>query len=149
MTPRTCAGFILLTILIAAGAGGCTILGGQDAPDPVSGNWTGAWYRAGQKEPAGRLSFRMTADGPGSWRAVVEAASEVEATYEFTLRGRVQGSRVLFEDETDLGRAGGGIYVWSGEIAGDIFQGVFRNPAGDGRFELVRRPEPASVLPVE
>jgi hypothetical protein len=79
----------------------------------------------------------------------VEAASEVEATYELTLRGRTEGRRVLFEGEVDLGRAGGGVYAWSGEIAADIFQGVFRHPAGDGRFELVRRPEPASILPPE
>lgn len=135
--------------LISMGATGCVVPGGRAAPDPVSGRWTGAWYRAGEKSPAGALNFSMTPAGPGRWRAVVEVSSEVEATYELTLEGRVEGSRVLFEDEVDLGRAAGGVYTWSGEIAGDVFQGVFRHPAGDGRFELVRRPDPVSIVPPE
>jgi len=149
MAPRHRLFLFAFLLLIPLGAAGCAVFGGEAGPDPVSGSWTGAWYRAGEKQPAGPLNFSMTPLAPGRWRAVVEVSTEVEAIYELTLQGRAEGRRVLFEGEVDLGRAGGGVYAWSGEIAGDIFQGVFRHPSGDGRFELVRRPKPVSVVPPE
>lgn len=139
---------VVLTLMLSGCLTGCALSRGE-AFDPVSGNWTGAWYRAGETEPAGRLSFRLTSEGDETWRMVVEAASEVEAVYEFTLRGRREGARVVFGGEVDLGRAGGGVYEWTGEADGQVFQGAFSHPAGDGRFELVRRPEAESIVPAD
>jgi hypothetical protein len=110
--------------------------------DPVSGSWTGAWYRQGESIPAGALQLTMSATGPDTWLAVAHAASGAEAVYEFEVKGRREGSLVLFQGDVDLGRASGGKYVWNGEIDGRVFQGSFRHPSGDGRFELVRRPSP-------
>ncbi len=140
---------LLLTIhlLVLAGSlSGCSLFYPRDNFDPVSGNWTGAWYRQGENVPAGSLHIRLNAVDATHWLASVSVGSEVEVDYEFMMQGRREGSLVLFQGVVDLGRAGGGNYSWNGEIDGRVFQGIFRHPSGDGRFELVRRPEPESTV---
>lgn len=129
----------LLVMLLVA----CARPGGGASPDPASGTWTGAWYRVGEREPAGALGCRLEPAGPGVWEARFETGADVEANYELRLRGRREGSRVVFGGSVDLGAAGGGIYQWSGEIDGEVFQGTFQHPSGDGRFEMLRRRDAA------
>lgn len=121
----------------------------NDGPDqdPVSGTWKGSWYRAGQIFPAGKLRVRLSPVDDETWRAVLEISNSIESTYEWDVVGRRDGSRVLFEDEVDFGRASGGVYEWWGEVNGDFFQGSYRHPSGDGRFDLTRVEKPASILP--
>lgn len=126
----------------------CGRAGGGAAPDPASGSWTGAWYRAGEREPAGPLACRLEPAGRDLWNARFETRSGVEATYELRLHGKREGRRIVFGGRVDLGAAGGGAYEWTGEVDGEVFVGAFENPAGDGRFEMVRRPDtPTATAP--
>ncbi len=137
---------IIQLLFIACSISGCSFFAPKDDFDPVSGNWTGAWYRQGENVPAGNLHFRLNAVDADHWLALVSVGSEVEVVYEFMMQGRREGSLVLFQGVVDLGRAGAGTYSWNGEVDGQVFQGIFRHPSGDGRFELVRRPEPESIV---
>lgn len=137
---RSLAVPLLLTLLMLTL--GCTPFRGSAGSDPASGDWTGHWYPAGSARPAGTLQCRMQRLNRDTWLAVFEARSSVEAVYEMKLRGRPTESGILFGGDIDLGPASGGVYQWTGEADGRVFQGTYERASEHGRFEL-RRPNSA------
>lgn len=126
---------------------GCASPGGSRAADPASGDWAGHWYAAGSARPAGTLQCRMERLDRDTWLAVFEARASVEAVYEMKLEGQPTESGILFGGDIDLGPASGGVYQWTGEADGWVFQGTYERASERGRFELRRVQPPSAASP--
>jgi hypothetical protein len=138
------AGGSLLVVAIALSAG-CALFSGSK-PDPAIGQWDGHWSVGASTQPVGGLKATITpGEKRGEYKAVFDAEFGQRAKYEVPLEGKRQGEKIVFEGDVDLGAASGGVFNWTGEIAGAEFNGVYKSPLVSGTFKLIKTPDqPAS-----
>lgn len=106
--------------------------------DPASGNWKGHWFVGNATKPAGGLDCVIQKPVKGEWKAEFDAEFGQRARYQVDLVGHREGDKVVFGGQVDLGAASGGVFDWSGEIAGNEFNGKYTSKAISGTFKLTK-----------
>lgn len=119
----------LFGMFMASILAGC---GKTQAPSP---SWEGTWE--GSNGHAGELSCLVTAKADGQWEGKFTGTCDRQFAYEVKMDGRRDGETILFTGKADLGEKDGGLYEWTGRIAGDKFMGEYKSDAGKtGKFEM-------------
>jgi dienelactone hydrolase len=104
--------------------------------------WSGTWK---SEEPGhgGELQCVARQLDERNWKAHFTGYCNRQFAYEVEMKGRTDGDKVRFEGEADLGEKDGGVYKWTGAIAGDTFAGQYTSASGKkGEFRMTREKEP-------
>src|SRR5262249_50348587 len=97
--------------------------------------WEGTW-EAAEPVHGGELRCTLQAQEKGQWQGKFTGYCSNQFAYEVQMQGRRDGEAILFEGEANLGEKDGGIYHWTGRIAGAEFTGQYRSASGKtGKFE--------------
>ena len=105
----------------------------------VTGVWTGTWIADGA--PQGMpLTITCLQTEPGIWKATFDAVCGRDASFTFDIVGELDGDKVVFEADVDLGPENGGQYWWRGEVDSEQFLGKYKNSTYNGTFELTKDP---------
>lgn len=136
---RHTTALLLLTLALTGCSSICfTAECGQS--DPSLSQWTGTWTDTRVDDHGGDLHCEARQTGAGSWEARFYGNCGREYSYEIDMVGQLDGERVRFEGDVDLGEADGGVYTWVGHIDGDTFNGEYTTAAGKaGKFEMSRK----------
>ena len=121
----------ILTALMIA------LLGGCQSPQAYewSGNWSG--NRPGY---GGDLHCNVEQINDQDWSARFTGYCGRIFAYEVTMSGRLDGDKIVFSGEADLGEEDGGLYQWAGAIEGDTFDGGYDSTTGkQGTFSMTRQ----------
>lgn len=98
--------------------------------------WTGTWQgdRTGY---GGDLHCVARKTGDNAWSAVFSGYCGREYAFQIAMNGKKEGDKVAFAGEVDLGEKDGGVYQWTGELAGETFNGKYTTSKGKkGEFAM-------------
>jgi hypothetical protein len=126
MKVRSCA---LLGMILSATLTGC----GDSFAPPAS--WEGTWE--GSNGHAGELSCQVAAKSDDQWEGKFTGTCDRQFAYEVQMQGRRDGDTILFTGQADLGEKDGGLFQWTGRLAGDQFTGEYQSDGGKtGKFQM-------------
>jgi hypothetical protein len=98
--------------------------------------WTGTW-KAQEPGHAGELFCVARQLDEQNWKATFSGYCNRQFLYEIEMKGRKDGDKVVFEGQADLGEKDGGVYRWTGHLAGDAFVGQYTSASGKkGEFQM-------------
>lgn len=119
--------FVLLAALLT---GGC----GSSAPPDLT--WEGTWEAAPDGH-GGELRCTLHPLENGQWEGKFTGYCSNQFAYEVQMAGRRDSAAIRFEGSADLGEKDGGVYQWTGQIAGKEFVGQYRSTSGKtGKFQM-------------
>ena len=117
--------------LLCAGA----LLGCGQAPPATPASWEGTWE--GSNGHAGELHCAVTRKGAEQWEGHFTGTCDRQFAYEVQMQGRKDGDTILFTGKADLGEKDGGLFQWTGRIAGEDFVGEYKSDSGkNGKFKM-------------
>jgi hypothetical protein len=113
-----------------------TLLAGCSQPEPPELAWEGKWEAAPDGH-GGELRCTLVPGEEGQWQGKFTGYCNQQFAYEVQMEGRREGSAIHFQGSADLGEKDGGVYHWTGQIAGQEFFGQYRSTAGKtGKFQM-------------
>ena len=99
-----------------------------------SGNWQGNPTGYG-----GDLHCTVEQLDGDQWRAEFTGNCGRDFSYQITMDGTAEGEKVVFSGDADLGEQDGGVYHWTGEMDGELFEGEYTSTTGKtGTFRMER-----------
>jgi hypothetical protein len=109
--------------------------GETPAPLAAPPSWQGTWE--GSNGHAGELSCQVAAKADGQYEGKFTGTCDRQFAYEVQMQGRRDGETILFTGKADLGEKDGGLFHWTGRIAGEKFVGEYKSDGGkSGKFEM-------------
>ena len=128
MLSRHSAIVSLLAVMVLM-AGGCQ----------SGSRWAGTW-QGPVESYGGTLESTVKQIDDENWEASFTGYCNRAFAYEITMKGQRRGDEVVFEGEADLGEPDGGLYQWTGHLAGDEFTGEYSSTQGkQGSFTMARQ----------
>jgi acetyl esterase/lipase len=102
--------------------------------------WAGTW-KGTEPNHGGDLKCLARRLDPSHWQATFSGHCGRDFAFEIDMKGQQEGDRIKFEGQVDLGEKNGGVYHWTGEIAGDTFDGRYATEKGQkGQFQMKQSP---------
>jgi hypothetical protein len=99
-------------------------------------SWEGTW-EAAEPVHGGELRCTLQQQDVDRWHGKFTGYCSNQFAYQVQMQGRRDGDAILFEGQADLGEKDGGIYHWTGRIAGSDFTGQYRSASGKtGKFQM-------------
>ena len=126
---RTCYGglFLLATVFVMVGC--------QSRTE----RWSGVWIDERAEDHGGDLHCVARQIDETTWKAKFSGFCGRQFAYDIQMDGRREGDEVVFAGDVDLGEEDGGVYSWSGSMAGDRFDGQYATKEGKaGTFQMTR-----------
>mgnify|MGYP001358705057 CR=1 FL=1 len=102
--------------------------------------WSGSWVDLRAEDHGGDLHCVANQMDDATWKARFSGFCGRDFAYDIEMHGRQKGDKVVFAGDVDLGEEDGGVYTWTGHMAGDQFVGQYATKDGKaGTFEMTRR----------
>lgn len=151
--PETPVRCLILAMFVVALTAGCQ--DAQKAPaqkafaidpqnrSPVNGVWAGNWKADGELGAGKSLVCETIQTGDDTWTATFHAVCDQDYSFTMEMPGRRVGQDILFEVTVDLGENFGGVYHWTGQVAGEQFHGRYTNAKYNGTFQMAKSAETA------
>jgi len=128
----------LFTLALLALAACTTFIEAEDTKPAVTGEWTGRWESAGHQGHGGLKCVAVEA-GNNTWKATFTAEFGRVKDYKIELTGKLDGKKVVFGGEVNIGtEAGEGVFKWSGSADEKEFVGVYEGGGDKGTFKMTR-----------
>jgi hypothetical protein len=108
---------------------------GQSLP-PTAESWQGTWEAAPDGH-GGELRCLVRPTEGDTWEGKFTGYCDRQFAYEVQMQGRRDGDTIVFSGDANLGEKDGGIYHWTGRIAGEEFTGKYQSESGkSGKFHM-------------
>jgi hypothetical protein len=116
---------------------------GQQPPatNQLAGRWQGHWM-SDRNGHNGRLRCLLSQTGESAYEARFHAKYWKILSFSYTVPLKVQRSNEVYQfaGEANLGKLAGGVYRYSGKVAGTNFHSTYRSKYDYGYFRMNRVP---------
>jgi hypothetical protein len=116
-----------------------TFIQAEDAKPAVTGEWSGRWESTAHKGHGGGLKCTAAEGDKGTWKATFTAEFGRVKDYKIELTGKLDGKKVAFGGEVNIGNeAGEGVFKWTGSADEKEFTGEYEGGGDKGTFKMTR-----------